>query len=410
MVEIEMEGLSKSGGLVGRRSKIHNSPPPNKIIRLCEMENGCVLDKNWLKLSPPTDQEHESQDADFPSLSDEIENLILARVPRSEYLKFRLVNKRFLTLLKKGEIFKIRREIGVEESSVFMLVSGETNWCVFDRDFKTRKNLPNFETDSCFISGDKETFCAGTNLFVSGKEIDGLVIWRYELATNSWSKGPSMKNPRCLFASATFGETAYVAGGIGLDSKDVFDTAERYNNESQSWEALPRMKKKRQLCSGFYMDKRFYVIGGRNEEGELTCGEFFDEGRNRWEIIPGMLRDNPVLTSQSPPLLAVVNNELYSLEANSNQLKVYLKGSNVWKQLGPVPVRADSNSGWGVAFKSLGSELLVIGASSSYPGASTMAIFTCRPCLEEDELFWKPLGSESHKLSHFIHNCSVMVA
>ncbi|THG17678.1 hypothetical protein TEA_014787 [Camellia sinensis var. sinensis] len=28
------------------------------------------------------------------------------------------------------------------------------------------------------------------------------------------------------------------------------------------------------------MDNKFYVIGGRNEDGELTCGEFFDEAMN----------------------------------------------------------------------------------------------------------------------------------
>ncbi|KAL0431565.1 UNVERIFIED_CONTAM: F-box/kelch-repeat protein [Sesamum radiatum] len=159
------------------------------------------------------------------------------------------------------------------------------------------------------------------------------------------------------------------------------------------------------------MDNKFYVIGGRNEDGELTCGEFFDEKRNRWELIPDMLKDDPVQSSHSPPLLAVVNNELYSLEASSNKLKVYLKKTNTWKQLGPVPVRADCNRGWGVAFKSLGNELLVIGASAVCCGGNNMAIYTCCPDSSEcDELQWKPLDSGRNRLSHFILNCSVMVA
>ncbi|KAJ8568703.1 hypothetical protein K7X08_028236 [Anisodus acutangulus] len=356
----------------------------------------------------------EPQDADYPSLSFELESEILARFPRWEYWKLCLVNKRCSTLLKNGEIFEIRKEIGFKEPSVFMLASGETNWWTFDREFKSRRKIPDLPSDVCFTFGDKESLCAGTHLLVSGREIDGLVIWRFELATNSWYKGPSMVNPRCLFASATCGTSAFVAGGVGITANsEVYATAEKYNPDSRSWNPLPRMKRKRKLCAGCYMDNKFYVIGGRNEKGELTCGEFFDDAKNKWELIPDMLRDDPVLTCHSPPLIAVVKNELYSLEASSNQLKVYLKRSNTWRMLGQVPVIADSNRGWGIAFKSLGNELLVIGAAASSSGScsgNSMAIYTCCPDPDATELQWKPLDSGRNRLSSFILNCSVMVA
>lgn len=356
----------------------------------------------------------EPQDADYsyiPSLDYELEGQILARIPRSEYWKLCLVNRRCLTLLKSGELFKIRRELGVKESSVLMAPIGENSWWAYDREFKTRRKLPNLQTDFCFISGDKESFCAGTHLLVSGREVDGLVTWRYELAMNRWYKGPLMITPRCLFASATCGTSAFVAGGVGIEpNSEVYDTAEKYNPETKSWEPLQRMKRKRKLCSGCYMDNKFYVIGGRNEDGELTCGEFFDEGMNRWNLIPDMLKDDPVLSSHSPPLVAVVNNELYSLETSSNQLKVYVKSSNTWKQLGPVPVRADFNKGWGVAFKSLGNELLVIGAPSDSGAGNCMAIYTCCPDLDANELRWRLVNRNRNQIGHFILNCSVMVA
>lgn len=124
-----------------------------------------------------------SQDADYsadaPSLSDELEVLILARVPRSEYSKFSAVNRRFLALLRSGELYKIRREIGVREPSVFVLASGESSWWAFDRRFESCRRLPVLPSDVCFDSGDKETLSAGTHLIVSGMEISGLVIWRY---------------------------------------------------------------------------------------------------------------------------------------------------------------------------------------------------------------------------------------
>ncbi|KAF8035535.1 hypothetical protein BT93_C1536 [Corymbia citriodora subsp. variegata] len=354
----------------------------------------------------------EPQDADYtPSLSDELEVLILARVPRSLYGKFSAVNKRFLSLIKTGDIFKIRREIGFKEPSVFMLASGETSWWAFDPTSESCRNLPVLPSDSCFASGDKETFCAGTHLMVSGKEIDGLVIWRYELAANEWFKGESMKNPRCLFASATCGNYAFVAGGIGTGSNKVLNSAEKYDPETKSWDRLPMMHRRRKMCSGCYMDKKFYVIGGKNEEEKnLTCAEAFDESQNKWEIIPDMLSDMPVSTFHSPPLLAVVNNELYTLETSSNELKVYIKSSNSWKRLGKVPIRADFNKGWGVAFKSLGSKLLVIGASSASDTGNGMTILTCCPDSDNEELQWTPLTCGKNSSSPFIWNCCVMMA
>ncbi|CAK7328299.1 unnamed protein product [Dovyalis caffra] len=356
------------------------------------------------------------QDADYsyvPQLSDELENLILARVPRSEYWKFPIVNKRILSLVRSGELFKIRREIGVRESSVFIFATGDKSWWAFDRQFGSRRKLPDLPADCCFSFGDKESLCAGTHLIISGREIEGVVVWRYELETNRWNKGPSMINPRCLFASASCGAFAFVAGGVTGTGVDVLNSAEKYNPDTKSWEDLPRMHQKRKLCSGCFMDNKFFVIGGRNEEGNvLKCAEAYDEDKKAWELIPDMLEDAPIATFQSPPLIAVVNNELYSLEPSSNQLKLFLKRSKTWKQLGPVPVRADSNKGWGVAFKSLGNELLVIGASTStvsYSGDG-MAIYTCSPDSEAEELLWRPLECGKNRLSNFILNCSVMVA
>ncbi|XP_058187262.1 F-box/kelch-repeat protein At3g27150 isoform X1 [Rhododendron vialii] len=409
----ESEGFNRCFCCMSKNGGLGRDLPPEKV-KISKTKSRS--DQNWLGLSSVSSWVYgpssmEPQDADYtdiPSLNYELETLIFARMPQSEHWKLCILNKRYLSLLKSGELFRIRREIGIKEPSVFMGTIGENSWWEFDGEFKTKRKLPIFQTDISFFCGDKESFSAGTHLLVSGKELNGLVIWRYELAMNRWHKGPSMISPRCLFASATCGTFAFVAGGVGKEPNgEVFDTAEKYNPESISWDPLPRMKKRRKFCSGCYMDNKFYVIGGRNEDGELTCGEFFDEVRNRWVLIPNMLKDNPVLSSHSPPLVAVVNNELYSLEASSNQLKVYLKSSNTWKQLGLVPVRADFNRGWGIAFKSLGNELLVIGSSSVSRAGNSKAIYTCCPDPDANELEWK---LANRNISQFILNCAVMVA
>ncbi|TQD78488.1 hypothetical protein C1H46_035978 [Malus baccata] len=355
------------------------------------------------------------QDADYtiPPLIDEVEALILARVPRSEYRKFCTINKRFFALLKSGELYKIRAELGIKEPSVFVSQHGENTWWEFDRQFRFCRKLPILPSDSCFTSSDRESLCAGTHLLVSGREIEGVVVWRYDMEANQWGKGPSMISPRCMFASATCGSYAYVAGGMGLASDwKAMDSAERYNPGTKSWEPLPNMERERRSCSGCFLDNKFFVIGGKDRHGsDLFCAEAFDIEKHTWELIPDMLEaDWTTLSNPSPPLIAVVANQLYSLETSTNELKVYLKQSKAWKKLGVVPVRADATSGWGVAFKSLRDELLVIQSSlDSYAGGPAL-IYTCRPDPTADELQWQALEHGHSRPTRFIVNCSVMAA
>ncbi|KAL0461776.1 UNVERIFIED_CONTAM: F-box/kelch-repeat protein [Sesamum latifolium] len=101
------------------------------------------------------------QDADYSdisSLSYELESLIFARFPRSEHWKLSFVNKRCLNLLKSGDLYHIRRDIGFREASVFMFASGESSWWAFDREFKSRRKLPVLPSDPCFASGIKNHF------------------------------------------------------------------------------------------------------------------------------------------------------------------------------------------------------------------------------------------------------------
>ncbi|GAA0151003.1 oxidase [Lithospermum erythrorhizon] len=334
------------------------------------------------------------QDADYYSngysISYELEALIMARFPRLEYWKLFFLDKRCVDLLKIGDLFKIRREIGFTEPSIFMSPSSGNAWWTSDRDFKSCRKLPDLASeDICFISGDKESLFAGTHLLVAGREIEGCVVYRYELARNQWEKGPLMIIPRCLFASASQGNSAFVAGGLEFFGGTSSDSAEKYDPDCKKWTPLPRMNKKRKFCSGCFMDNRFYVIGGRNEDGGLTY----------------TLTDDPVQNCHAPPLIAVVNSELYSLEATSNQLKVYLKKTNSWKPLGDVPVKANTRKGWGVAFKSLGNELLIIGSS---PNA--MDIYTCCPDPDASELHWRNVDSGKTQHCHFLLNCCVMMA
>lgn len=351
----------------------------------------------------------QSQDADYsylPGLNDELALLCLAHTSRAEYGKLFSINSRYFALAKSGELYKIRRKEEIAEQWVYMLASGQYEWRAFDPLSGKWRRLPNLPSDTCFAASDKESLCAGTHLLVLGREIEGLVIWRYDLVTNDWYKGPSMLTPRCLYASASCGDFAFVAGGISAKG-DLLKNAERYDPTNQRWEQLPDMNKKRKLCSGCYMDGKFYVIGGTGDNGDLTCGEVYDSDKKTWEIIEKMKPSGPRdAVTQAPPLIAVANNELYALEASTNQLQVYIKKTNRWKELGEVPVRADFNSGWGVAFKSLGNKLLLIGGETGQSAyGQGVSIYTSRPISTESAPQWDFLTRVG---GSFVFNCAIM--
>ncbi|KAF3779205.1 F-box/kelch-repeat protein [Nymphaea thermarum] len=412
-VGMESENESSHGLVCSYSSKTKQRRIVGNRVGSDEALDKCLIDSNMEQRN-----DDEPQDADYsyiPLLDDEVARLILARVPRSEHPKLCCINKRYLALVKSGELSKIRRKERLTESSVIVLASGEHQWWEHSPGSQCWRKLPDLPCEPTFFFGDKETLCVGYSLLVSGIESEGMSIWRYEFLTNSWHKGPAMTTPRCLFASANCGDVAFVAGGIAsrtgrIGGKSILNSAEQYDPVTKRWDPLPSMRKRRQRCSGCFMDNRFYVIGGMNEEGSLNCGEFYDRDKKTWHLVPDMFKAMSNSISQSPPLLAVVEDELYALEPTSDRLKLYLKKSNSWKDLGMVPVRANHNMGWGVAFKSLGDRLLILGAASIAEDnqGQGIAVFTCQPNPNAGDCQWEYLGRTGNFMGSFIFNCSIM--
>ncbi|KAL0670465.1 hypothetical protein Bca4012_033169 [Brassica carinata] len=295
----------------------------------------------------------------------ELEVEIIARLPCFEYWKLQFLNKKFLQLLKSCEIFRVREERGLVKPYVILHSGAVSNWEI-----------------------DKETVSVGTQLIVIGREIDGIVVFRYELENHKWFKGPSMITPRAMYGSASHGKTAFFAGGIKMDENGnpiVVQTVEKYNADTKRWTMINGMHKARKFSSGCFLRGKFYVLGGRDDNDKhLTCGESYDETTNSWELIPDMLKDMTVIAhSQSPPLIAVVDDNLYI---------------------------ANAAFGWGIAFKSMGDRLLVIGTSHSWHRKTV--VHSCRPSPDVEEQHWEEIkhwcvGAE---LPQFIHNCCVMFA
>lgn len=369
------------------------------------------------KTSCHSQQEEADQNPDdtsfLPGLDDETALRCLAFVSRSDHGRLSRVSQRHHQFVRSTLLFDLRRRYGVVEQWVYMFTA---SWTAFDSKRNAWMHLPPTNADPNFDLSDRESLSAGTHLLWFGMELFDFVCYRYDLVTNSWEKGPSMVNPRCLFASASSGEFAFVAGGFGRGENGVtvLSSAERYDSRIGRWDPLPSMMVARQKCSGFFMDGKFWVIGGKDGNHEpVTSGEEYDPSRGTWRIVEDMYPAPTILPMDSfepsPPLVAVVGNQLYALEISSNLLKLYEKGSNTWKILGPVPVRADYRNGWGLAFKAVGDELFVIGEyRDSSHETNNAAVFAWRPGPDSPAPEWRMVTPRVQGSGNFLYNCAVM--
>nr|CAB3492092.1 unnamed protein product [Digitaria exilis] len=119
------------------------------------------------------------------------------------------------------------------------------------------------------------------------------------------------------------------------------------------------MNRARRQCSGVFMDGKLFVIGGKGSNNEeLTCGEEYDFELGSWRVIENMTEglNVRVKTAGAPPLVAVVNNDLYGADYAEKNVKKYDKQNSRWITLGrwPESIASSSMNGWGICFKACG--------------------------------------------------------
>lgn len=341
----------------------------------------------------------------IPGLPDDIALSCLALARRSDHASLACLNARFRSLIESGYLYGLRRWMGVAEHWVF-LVCDPRGWEAFDPRANRWMRLPRIPCDDCFNNADKESLAIGPHLLVFGRELRDFAVWTYCSVGlgRGWSRCSPMNRPRCLFASASSGSIAIVAGGSDKTGT-VLNSAELYDAETGRWELLPAMSAPRKLCSGFFMRGKFYVIGGMLGTTALTYGEEYDLQSREWRRIEGMY---PTASDAAgaPPLVAVVDDQLYAVEYRTNRLKRYDMEHQSWAVVGRLPVRADTSNGWGLAFKACGRELLVVGGQRG-PEGESIVLSSWRPGGGGAAPEWRVLGVKEHA-GIFVYNCAIM--
>ncbi|KAL4569540.1 hypothetical protein LXL04_025180 [Taraxacum kok-saghyz] len=326
----------------------------------------------------------------------------LIRCPRATYGLIATLNRSFRDFIKSQEIYKLRHDNEVIEYWVYFSCHF-AKWEAFDPSTRKWMQLPILDADHCFQVSDRESMGVGTELLVLGKNLTGPAIYKYSFLQNSWSLGQTMNTPRCLFGSASLGQTAIFAGGVNQTGK-IMDTVELYDSRSGIWETLPSMIKPRKMCSGVYIDGKFYAIGGIGQRlTSLTCGEEYDFETKKWTEIPNMMPIDARGGRTAPPLLAVVSNELYAADSAKMELKKYDKRKKEWEVIGRLPERAHSVDGWGMAFRGCGERVIVIGGPRR-DDRKVVEIYSWAPRNGPPE--WSLIGQK--RSDNFVYNCAVM--
>ncbi|XP_052171840.1 F-box/kelch-repeat protein SKIP11-like [Diospyros lotus] len=335
----------------------------------------------------------------------------LIQCSRADYGSIASLNRSFRSLIRSGELYKMRRNNGVIEHWVYISCN-LLEWEAFDPNRRRWMRLPMMHSNECFVFSDKESLAVGTELLVFGKDLMSNVLYKYSLLTNTWSSGMKMNAPRYLFGSASLGEIAIVAGGCD-NQGNVLSSAQLYNSETGNWVTLPSMHKPRKMCSGVFMDGKFYVIGGvgGSDLKLLTCGEEYNLETGSWTEISNMspvrsgtVGENEIpATSEAPPLVAVVDNELYAADHARMEVRKYDKERRVWVTVGRLPERAASMNGWGLAFRACGRQLICIGGPRS-AGEGFIEVNSWVPSEGPPE--WKLLDRKQS--ASFVYNCAVM--
>ncbi|KAE8788973.1 F-box/kelch-repeat protein SKIP11 [Hordeum vulgare] len=357
------------------RIGVVSNHPSNPIIDMQLVDSGPhgakrISSESSSRLNPPEEGGEEQAVVSWSNTIDVIDWELFIRclhlLSRRDYGAIASLNREFNSVVRNGDIYRLRRKNGVAEYWLYLSCTNDLlEWDAYDPSTGRWIQVPKMPPAGFSFS---ELIAVGTELLVFGSPLNRSVALRYSILTNSWTglahaDADAINTPRAWFGSASVGEKAYVAGGVDPSSANVLSTAEMYDSETHTWTPLPSMHRARWGCSGAFMDGKLYVIGGVSISDEvLTCGEEYDLNLRSWTVIDNMSQGLNETVNGAPLLLAVVNNELYAADySENNDLKQYDKLDNKWITLGKLPLQSMYKNGFDMGFRACGDRLIVIG-------------------------------------------------
>lgn len=101
----------------------------------------------------------------------------LLRLSRSDYGSVACLNRDFNSLVRSGEIYRLRRSSGVAEHWLYFSCNA-LEWDAYDPHRGRWIQVPRMPPDECFMCSDKESLAVGTELLVFGM---AHIVYRYSM-------------------------------------------------------------------------------------------------------------------------------------------------------------------------------------------------------------------------------------
>jgi N-acetylneuraminic acid mutarotase len=108
----------------------------------------------------------------------------------------------------------------------------------------------------------------------------------YDAGNNSWLNVAPMLSERQLAAAVTWNGKVVVAGGRTLDAKQVFNSAEQYDPESNQWTTFSNLNTARSCHALVNADNTLFAIGGGDGKVCLRSVERYNAESGEWQQAP----------------------------------------------------------------------------------------------------------------------------
>jgi N-acetylneuraminic acid mutarotase len=205
-------------------------------------------------------------------------------------------------------------------------------------------------------------------------------VWIYDIAAQSWSKGPDLPTARGALTATADGTKIYAIGGA---KNPDYSTPELRPNvpvenvainevldmTTGSWSTAMPMLTARNHHGASLIDGKIFVVGGRigstfiiGLSNSVSTTESYDIAKNTWSAVPGMP------TPRSGIGTAVLNGRMHVLggEAYINDLvgtyrthEAYDPKTNSWHRLPPMPTPRH-----GLAVGEIGGKIYAVSGSN----------------------------------------------
>uniref|UniRef100_A0A0D6QX59 F-box domain-containing protein n=1 Tax=Araucaria cunninghamii TaxID=56994 RepID=A0A0D6QX59_ARACU len=235
----------------------------------------------------------------FSCLPDEVSMQILGRVPRGCYSNLRMVSKTWNYVLRDSEIFKLRKELGLTEEWLYILLKDEEEklqWHALDPLSGRWNSLPPMPD----IVHEEECSQAvsGWSLW---NAMGNTTIRLLSSIVKGWfgRKDSLDRTPFCGCAVGSLDGCLYVLGGFSKAC--AMRCVWRYDPQINVWTEVASMTTARAYCKTASLNNRLYAVGGVNRGrgglAPLKSAEAYDPVTNTWTQISSM----PFARSHIPP-------------------------------------------------------------------------------------------------------------